>query len=271
MADASHFMRDRRGDFGCCLLAYRKRDGRSQLSLALDAGVSCRHLGFLETGRARPSANMVARLADALGLESAERDRLLLAAGLAPRSTNGLYRGDAVREAGALGTRALDAAVALAGSTSPVRSTEIAAGFFGQIGIGHFMTGTLRGSPGRWDIQRDAGGVPAAAWLEHNYTNRYRNTDYLVRATAVRDRGFFWSDIPPEAMTGEQRRILAEGREFRINNGFVLPIPMGDGSVRAFSSWSEHLDADPATRVAASLVARALVENLHDLAHLPAR
>ncbi|WP_439569098.1 autoinducer binding domain-containing protein [Sphingopyxis sp.] len=264
MSEVQPFLSDRRGAFGRHLVAHRKRDGRSQLVLALDAGVSCRHLGFLETGRAKPSADMVARLAGALRLSGMEQDRLLLAAGLAPRFA------DRIRDAGTLGTRAFDAALALTASTSVVRSTAIAAEFFGEIGIDHFITGTLRGSPVGWDIRRDAGGRPAVGWLQHNYTNRYRNTDYLVRATAARDRGFFWSDIPSAVMNDAQRRILAEARDFRISDGFVLPIPVGDGSVRAFSSWGERVDADAETRTAASLVARALVENLDDLSRLPA-
>lgn len=263
MTETPSSMPDRRGAFGRYLVAHRKRDGRSQLALALDADVSCRHLGFLETGRAKPSADMVARLAAALRLSGIEQDRLLLAAGLAPRFA------DRICDAGTLGTRAFDAALALAASTSVARSTAIAVEFFGEIGIDHFITGTLRGSPTGWDIRRDEGGRPAVAWLQHNYDNRYRNTDYLVRATAARDRGFFWSDIPSAVMNDAQRRILAEARDFRISDGFVLPIPVGDGSVRAFSSWGERIDADAATRAAASLVARALVENLGDLNRLP--
>lgn len=264
MSEVQSFLSDRRGAFGRYLVAHRKRDGRSQLALALDAGVSCRHLGFLETGRAKPSAAMVARLAAALRLSGMEQDRLLLAAGLAPRFA------DRVRDTGTLEMRAFDAVFALAGSTSAARSTAIAAEFFGEIGIDHFVTGTLRGSRAGWDIRRDAGGRPAVQWLQHNVTNRYRNVDYLVRATAARDRGFFWSDIPPALMNDAQRRILAEARDFRINDGFVLPIPVGDGSVRAFSSWGERVDIATETRTAASLVARALVENLDDLSRLPA-
>jgi transcriptional regulator with XRE-family HTH domain len=47
---------------------------------ALDAGVSARHLSFLETARSRPSRNMELRLADALDLPLRERNRLLLSA-----------------------------------------------------------------------------------------------------------------------------------------------------------------------------------------------
>jgi transcriptional regulator with XRE-family HTH domain len=56
----------------------------SQLDLALEAGVSARHLSFIETGRARPSAEMVQQLAEHLGVPLRERNTLLLAAGFAP-------------------------------------------------------------------------------------------------------------------------------------------------------------------------------------------
>ena len=62
----------------------RGRRGMSQLDLALSAGVSSRHISFLETGRARPSRKMVLRLAEPLELPLRERNALLVAAGFAP-------------------------------------------------------------------------------------------------------------------------------------------------------------------------------------------
>jgi len=56
----------------------------SQLDLALDAGVSPRHLSFIETGRAQPSPEMVLRLAHTLELPLREQNALLTAAGYAP-------------------------------------------------------------------------------------------------------------------------------------------------------------------------------------------
>jgi transcriptional regulator with XRE-family HTH domain len=56
----------------------------SQLALANEADVSPRHLCFLETGRAKPSRDMVLLLADALRVPLRERNALLLAAGFAP-------------------------------------------------------------------------------------------------------------------------------------------------------------------------------------------
>ena len=70
---------------GSALRDWRSRRRRSQLDLALQVGVSTRHLSFIETGRARPSPAMLEALAGALDLPLRERNRLLLAAGYAPR------------------------------------------------------------------------------------------------------------------------------------------------------------------------------------------
>jgi transcriptional regulator with XRE-family HTH domain len=61
------------------------RRRRSQMDLALDAGVSPRHLSFIETGRARPSPETLLALAQCLEVPLRERNDLLLAAGFAPR------------------------------------------------------------------------------------------------------------------------------------------------------------------------------------------
>jgi transcriptional regulator with XRE-family HTH domain len=69
---------------GELLRAWRQRRNLSQLELALNAVVSPRHLSFLETGRARPSREMVVRLSEELDVPLRERNALLLAAGYAP-------------------------------------------------------------------------------------------------------------------------------------------------------------------------------------------
>jgi transcriptional regulator with XRE-family HTH domain len=74
----------RRASIGDLLRAWRQRRSLSQLELALEADVSSRHVSFLETGRARPSREMVLRLAEHLDIPLRERNRLLLAAGYAP-------------------------------------------------------------------------------------------------------------------------------------------------------------------------------------------
>jgi transcriptional regulator with XRE-family HTH domain len=69
---------------GDLLREWRERRRLSQLALALDADVSTRHLSFLETGRARPSREMILRLAERLEVPLRERNAMLLAAGFAP-------------------------------------------------------------------------------------------------------------------------------------------------------------------------------------------
>ena len=69
---------------GALLQYWRRARNLSQLALAHEADVSPRHLCFLETGRAKPSRDMVLLLADALAVPLRERNALLLAAGFAP-------------------------------------------------------------------------------------------------------------------------------------------------------------------------------------------
>jgi transcriptional regulator with XRE-family HTH domain len=69
--------------FGVLLRQWRAARRISQLTLALDADISTRHLSCVETGRAQPSREMVLRLAEALEIPLRERNSLLLAAGYA--------------------------------------------------------------------------------------------------------------------------------------------------------------------------------------------
>ncbi|TKA03305.1 helix-turn-helix domain-containing protein [Actinacidiphila oryziradicis] len=69
---------------GPLLREWRERRRLSQVDLANQAGVSARHVSFLETGRAKPSRAMVLRLAEQLEVPIRDRNPLLLAAGYAP-------------------------------------------------------------------------------------------------------------------------------------------------------------------------------------------
>jgi transcriptional regulator with XRE-family HTH domain len=69
---------------GNLLQSWRKTRNLSQLALANEADVSPRHICFLETGRAKPSRDMVVLLATVLDVPLRERNALLLAAGFAP-------------------------------------------------------------------------------------------------------------------------------------------------------------------------------------------
>ena len=72
-----------RNNFGDALREWRNLRRRSQLDLANEAGVSQRHLSFLETGRSNPSREMVIHLGTVLDLSLRNRNALLTAAGFA--------------------------------------------------------------------------------------------------------------------------------------------------------------------------------------------
>jgi transcriptional regulator with XRE-family HTH domain len=69
---------------GQLLRDWRTRRRLSQLDLANAAGISARHLSFVETGRSRPSREMVLHLADQLDVPLRDRNGLLIAGGFAP-------------------------------------------------------------------------------------------------------------------------------------------------------------------------------------------
>lgn len=66
------------------LRGWRQLRRMSQMALALEAEISTRHLSFVESGRSRPSRDMVLHLADRLEVPLRARNALLLAAGHAP-------------------------------------------------------------------------------------------------------------------------------------------------------------------------------------------
>jgi transcriptional regulator with XRE-family HTH domain len=94
MAASTHLdHRPRPSPVGRLLRHWRRVRRMSQLDLAVEARVTPRHVSFVETGRARPSREMVLVLARTLDVPLRERNQLLLAAGYAP-----LYRETSIDE-----------------------------------------------------------------------------------------------------------------------------------------------------------------------------
>lgn len=74
-------------DIGGLIKEWRQQRRLSQMDLALDVGISPRHLSFVETGRSRPGAEVLLAIAERLALPLRTRNTWLLAAGYAPRYT----------------------------------------------------------------------------------------------------------------------------------------------------------------------------------------
>jgi transcriptional regulator with XRE-family HTH domain len=69
---------------GELLRDWRRRRRLSQLDLSIQTDISARHLSFVETGRSRPTPEMILRLTEQLDVPLRERNTLLLAGGYAP-------------------------------------------------------------------------------------------------------------------------------------------------------------------------------------------
>lgn len=94
---------------GQLIRGWRRRRQLSQLDLALDAGVSARHLSFVENGRSRASAELLLALAERLDVPLRERNQMLLAAGYAPTFTQRALQSPDMQAVRAALTRLLDA------------------------------------------------------------------------------------------------------------------------------------------------------------------
>jgi transcriptional regulator with XRE-family HTH domain len=78
-------------ELGGLLRYWRDARGKSQFDLSLDAGVSQRHISFIESGRSAPGRETLMDLARALDIPLRERNTLLLAAGYAPIYSDGAW------------------------------------------------------------------------------------------------------------------------------------------------------------------------------------
>lgn len=70
--------------FGEQLKEWRSHRRMSQLDLATEAGISARHLSFLETGRSRPTEGMILRLSAVLDIPARDQGMMFSAAGFRP-------------------------------------------------------------------------------------------------------------------------------------------------------------------------------------------
>ena len=97
-----------RRPFGLLLKEWRRLRRKSQLTVALEADISPRHLSFVESGRSVPSRDMVQRLTETLDVPLRERNALLVAAGYAPMYPEGALESSELTQIRQALTRLLD-------------------------------------------------------------------------------------------------------------------------------------------------------------------
>lgn len=123
------------------LKTWRKAKRFSQLALAVEADVSSRHISFLETGRARPSREMISRLGDAMQLPLAARNQMLTHAGFAARYPGRTWDAEEMAPIRAavdhtLANHAPYPALAIDRLWCVVQMNAPAKSLFGQLGVG---------------------------------------------------------------------------------------------------------------------------------------
>jgi len=144
-------MAPRATPFGSALRRWRLAHGWSQLELSLAAVTTSRHVSFLETGRSRPSREMVGRLAEALALPLRERNGLFLAAGLAPAYPESAFESDDLASFRMVVDRMLESqepypAYALDGHWNIVRANAAAGRFLADAGERNVVRLTYAGA-----------------------------------------------------------------------------------------------------------------------------
>ena len=97
-----------RRPFGLLLKEWRRVRRKSQLTVALEADISPRHLSFVESGRSVPSREMVQKLTESLDVPLRERNALLVAAGYAPMYAEGALESSELTQIRRALTRLLD-------------------------------------------------------------------------------------------------------------------------------------------------------------------
>jgi transcriptional regulator with XRE-family HTH domain len=219
--------------FGRLLRRLRHERNLSQLELAATAGASTRHLSFLETGRARPSEAMVARLAAALNLDRSGIDDLRMAAGFCSLD---------VRCAARIGDRVFESALEMEEAATPAQITEAARKVLPELGVTQFFFGALGDDANPGFAWASFGAFPVA-WLQRYDRRRYATTDPLLAAARARTGSFSWGDvIDRRSLTRPAREMFDSAEALGISSGFVVSRRRPDG-IQLVSMMGSHVDS----------------------------
>ena len=99
-------------------------------------------------------------------------------------------------------------------------------------------------------------GAGHEAWGGHYMERGFASQDVLLDEVLRTGDALFWSDLPRRrVIAGRGRRVFDEAADFRLREGFALPIFHPDGSISSVAAMGEHIDAtDPDVRTAAHLL-----------------
>jgi len=250
--------------FGKLLRGLRQTLGLTQLELAGNAGISNRHLSFLETARAHPSNAMVSKLATALDLDSRTTDELRAAAGFCPR---GESRSDV-----AIGAQIFETALMMDASQTVAQLIESARFGLRVFGVEQFFFGALHGDDRQAEFDWATLGAFPDVWLQRYDRERYAMTDPLLAIVRQGGNAFFWDDVMDRAALAKPARDMFDRLSGSgIHCGFVAS-RRSKGSTQIVSMMGSKLDqSNRATRLGLDIVAARLLAGLDQLGALPNR
>ncbi|MBA3897810.1 MAG: autoinducer binding domain-containing protein [Sphingomonadaceae bacterium] len=248
--------------FGNLLKCLRQTRGLSQLELAASAGVSNRHLSFLETGRAKPSEAMISKLASSIDTDSMCVDRLRQAAGFCSRNAG---------QASSIGDLIFESALMMEGANTSTQIVDAGRAVLAEFGIAKFFFGTLSleiHSRLRFDWA-NFGAFPSS-WLQSYDRERYAMTDPLLTVARDRTDSFFWDDVIDRRSLSRPARDMFERAEAGgISSGFVVT-RRRKGSIQIVSMMGAQADRrDRVARLGLEIVGSRMLIGLDRLGALP--
>lgn len=258
----------RRPAFGIVLKECRKVRGLSQLDLSVEAGVSSRHVSFIESGRARPSEAMVERLGDAMALPNSVINALLDSAGYAQRLPEAPLNPAPLPND--LGGLAFETAVRIEGAADAGAVIASARHALEAIGLPRFFFATIR--PGRsnlHDVRIDHGGSFPDPWLKRYVNRHYASVDPLLTAADECRGGFFWADVlRKDKLCRTAEKLFSDASRQGLDSGFVNSVRRGDGTVSLVSMMGSGLDhRDPRLRVALRTLGSGMLDRMTRLSY----
>jgi transcriptional regulator with XRE-family HTH domain len=252
-----------RRPFGVVLKECRSLSGISQLSLSLEAGVSSRHVSFLEGGRARPSEAMIERLSAAMSLPESVVNVLLDSAGYAQKPPDVATRPSPLPYD--FGEVAFATAVAL----EDVRDADaLVAGsreVLASVGLPYFFFASVQPSRnGRYDIRIDHPGSFPDSWLRRYLDRHYATVDPLLTAAEEGRSGFFWADVvKTDGLCRTAVELFHNASKEGLDSGFVNAIRRADGTLSIVSMMGGGLNHnDSRLRVALRTVGTGMLERM---------
>jgi transcriptional regulator with XRE-family HTH domain len=258
-----------RRSFGAVLRECRALSGISQLSLSLEAGVSSRHISFLESGRARPSEVMIERLSAAMSLPESAVNVLLDSAGYAQKLPDVATYSHPIPND--IGEMAFATAVALEDIHDADRLVAGTRDALASVGLPYFFFASIRPSrSGRHDIRIDHPGSFPDRWLRRYLDRHYATVDPLLTAADEGRSGFFWADvIRSDGLCRTAVDLFRDASKEGLDSGFVNTVRRADGTLSIISMMGGGLNHhDRRLRVALRTVGTSMLERMTRLRYL---